>query len=131
MCIFIFRDKFEVTPQSVPYLAALVSVSEEVRSRCHLKHRNPPTIPESASSDSISVDLAQHQQPVTPPAPPPVAPPPQPPPPPQQQAPPPQQQTTPTTRRQKSWDLLDQNAMAQARLQKQGHMTQVQVSTEV
>merc|ERR550532_1072350 len=33
------RDKFEVTPQSVPYLAALVSVSEEVRSRCHLKHR--------------------------------------------------------------------------------------------
>ncbi|KAL1471829.1 hypothetical protein MTO96_039693, partial [Rhipicephalus appendiculatus] len=33
------RDKFEVTPESVAYLAALVSVSEEVRSRCHLKHR--------------------------------------------------------------------------------------------
>ncbi|KAG1714683.1 Neurofibromin [Nymphon striatum] len=32
------RDKFEVTPESVPYLAALVSVSEEVRSRCHLRH---------------------------------------------------------------------------------------------
>ncbi|KAL3223243.1 hypothetical protein MRX96_027658 [Rhipicephalus microplus] len=33
------EDKFEVTPESVAYLAALVSVSEEVRSRCHLKHR--------------------------------------------------------------------------------------------
>ena len=27
------KDKFEVTPQNVAYLAALVSVSEEVRSR--------------------------------------------------------------------------------------------------
>ncbi|XP_073994395.1 neurofibromin 1 isoform X2 [Rhodnius prolixus] len=32
------RDKFEVTPESVAYLAALVAVSEEVRSRCHIKH---------------------------------------------------------------------------------------------
>ncbi|KAK9498098.1 hypothetical protein O3M35_003980 [Rhynocoris fuscipes] len=32
------RDKFEVTPESVAYLAALVAVSEEVRSRCHVKH---------------------------------------------------------------------------------------------
>ncbi|KAK2156732.1 hypothetical protein LSH36_206g01021 [Paralvinella palmiformis] len=54
------RDKFEVTPQSVPYLAALVSVSEEVRSRCHLKHRFSCSIPESASSDSISAELASH-----------------------------------------------------------------------
>ncbi|KAF6216642.1 hypothetical protein GE061_000988 [Apolygus lucorum] len=34
------RDKFEVTAESVAYLAALVSVSEEVRSRCHVKHTN-------------------------------------------------------------------------------------------
>uniref|UniRef100_A0A8C5N5E9 Neurofibromin n=1 Tax=Leptobrachium leishanense TaxID=445787 RepID=A0A8C5N5E9_9ANUR len=32
-------DKFEVNNQSVPYLAALLTVSEEVRSRCSLKHR--------------------------------------------------------------------------------------------
>jgi neurofibromin 1 len=34
------RDKFQVTQTSVPYLAALVSVSEEVRCRCHLKYQN-------------------------------------------------------------------------------------------
>lgn len=34
------RDKFQVTATSVPYLAALVSVSEEVRCRCHLKYNN-------------------------------------------------------------------------------------------
>ena len=56
-------DKFEVTPQSVPYLAALVSVSEEVRSRCHLKHRLAQTISESTSSDSISNDLAAQHSP--------------------------------------------------------------------
>ncbi|XP_062328216.1 neurofibromin isoform X4 [Osmerus eperlanus] len=32
-------DKFEVNTQSVAYLAALLTVSEEVRSRCNLKHR--------------------------------------------------------------------------------------------
>merc|ERR1711962_826436 len=30
------RDKFEVTPDNVAYLSALVSVSEEVRLRCHV-----------------------------------------------------------------------------------------------
>jgi len=35
------RDKFEVTPDSVAYLTALVAVSEEVRSRCHVKHALP------------------------------------------------------------------------------------------
>jgi neurofibromin 1 len=33
------RDRFEVTAESVPYLAALLPVSEEVRSRCRLKHQ--------------------------------------------------------------------------------------------
>ncbi|XP_037955193.1 neurofibromin isoform X2 [Teleopsis dalmanni] len=35
------RDKFEVTPESVAYLTALVAVSDEVRSRCHVKHVLP------------------------------------------------------------------------------------------
>ena len=34
------RDKFQVTLTSVPYLTALISVSEEVRCRCHLKYLN-------------------------------------------------------------------------------------------
>ena len=38
-------------------VAALVSVSEEVRSRCHLKHRFCMHISESASNDSISGEL--------------------------------------------------------------------------
>lgn len=33
-------DKFQVTQTSAPYLAALVSVSEEVRCRCHLRYHN-------------------------------------------------------------------------------------------
>lgn len=33
------RDKFEVTKNNVAYLAALMPVSDEVQSRCHLKHR--------------------------------------------------------------------------------------------
>ncbi|CAN7986429.1 unnamed protein product [Ixodes pacificus] len=62
------RDKFEVSPESVAYLAALVSVSEEVRSRCHLKHRvatrvasevlarTPPSpVPPSSSASTGSV----------------------------------------------------------------------------
>ena len=51
------RDKFEVTPESVAYLAALVSVSEEVRSRCHVKHSFSRILPESLSVDSFPVDL--------------------------------------------------------------------------
>lgn len=36
------RDKFEVTPDNVAYLTALVAISEEVRLRCHVKHALPP-----------------------------------------------------------------------------------------
>ncbi|XP_007573458.1 neurofibromin isoform X2 [Poecilia formosa] len=39
-------DKFEVNTQSVAYLAALLTVSEEVRSRCSLKHRKSLLISE-------------------------------------------------------------------------------------
>ncbi|KAK7488237.1 hypothetical protein BaRGS_00020544 [Batillaria attramentaria] len=53
------RDKFEVTTETVAYLAALVSVSEEVRSRCHLKHRTAQyIIADSPSSESLSSELA-------------------------------------------------------------------------
>lgn len=33
------RDKFEVNLESAPYLSALISVSEEVQSRVHLRHK--------------------------------------------------------------------------------------------
>ncbi|KAJ8312996.1 hypothetical protein KUTeg_010369 [Tegillarca granosa] len=152
------RDKFEVTPQTVPYLAALVSVSEEVRSRCHLKHRTSQyMMTESPSSDSLNSELAQGQQSTptatttsctlttsvtapnvqtmtSPAAPGPPIPVPSP-----QTTPPPPQSTTPSSvppvntpipRRQKSWDLLDQNAMTAAcRMQKNTHLTQTQKSS--
>ncbi|XP_069683037.1 neurofibromin isoform X4 [Periplaneta americana] len=134
------RDKFEVTPESVAYLAALVSVSEEVRSRCHVKHSLARMIPESGSSENFSVDnhLGLLPHPPVPPAN--VSP-----------AmnvisnPSPSQRSegnngqsnqpcqqhasgggTPTNRRQKSWDLLDQTAIAQARQQKQHPQQQTQ-----
>ncbi|CAD5126032.1 DgyrCDS14209 [Dimorphilus gyrociliatus] len=104
------RDRFEVTPQSVPYLAALVSVSEEVRSRCHLKHR-VCHMSESTSSDSMSADIhpspsASPQGQLSPSAPP---------------------QGSPTTSstctpRQKSWDMFDQN-IVQAATQRGIHKT--------
>ncbi|XP_054264930.1 neurofibromin isoform X3 [Macrosteles quadrilineatus] len=82
------RDKFEVTPESVAYLAALVPVSEEVRNRCHVKHTmsrldvhlNPQVVVAMAGSKCEAMS---------------------------------------TGRRQKSWDLLDQSAIAQARQHKQ------------
>ncbi|XP_031429635.1 neurofibromin isoform X2 [Clupea harengus] len=52
-------DKFEVNTQSVAYLAALLTVSEEVRSRCSLKHRKSLLIAdvtmENVSMDTFSV----------------------------------------------------------------------------
>ncbi|XP_048119775.1 neurofibromin isoform X1 [Alosa alosa] len=52
-------DRFEVNTQSVAYLAALLTVSEEVRSRCSLKHRKSLLIAdvtmESVSMDTFSV----------------------------------------------------------------------------
>lgn len=45
------RDKFEVTSDSVAYLTALVACSDEVRSRCHVKHTlpNPGEMSENAN----------------------------------------------------------------------------------
>ena len=58
------RDKFEVTSDSVAYLTALVAVSEEVRSRCHVKHTLPrwpveSNICENDGNSSQAVSLNQ------------------------------------------------------------------------
>ncbi|RWS29482.1 neurofibromin-like protein, partial [Leptotrombidium deliense] len=53
------RDKFEVTPDNVAYLAALIPVSEEVQSRCHLKHRVTRVVSESPSTKNFPSDLQQ------------------------------------------------------------------------
>ncbi|XP_057319291.1 neurofibromin [Microplitis mediator] len=91
------RDKFEVTPESVAYLAALVSVSEEVRSRCHVRHSLGRNISESSSTDFIDVLVTNGPD-----------------------APAGSNlSVNPSNRKQKSWDLLDQTAITQARQQKQ------------
>lgn len=58
------RDKFEVTSESVAYLTALVAVSEEVRSRCHVKHTLPKWPAESMNAPDMSdaSSAATHQQ---------------------------------------------------------------------
>lgn len=52
------RDKFEVTPDSVAYLTALVAVSEEVRSRCHVKHTLPRWPAENSNEVSDTTNPA-------------------------------------------------------------------------
>ncbi|EFX74727.1 hypothetical protein DAPPUDRAFT_307021 [Daphnia pulex] len=95
------RDKFEVTPQSVAYLAALVSVSEEVRGRCHarqprLRSNNSSGSGSGSGSGSVSVDS----------------------------------DSPPSGRRQTSWDLLDQNAISQAKQQQQKQQNQSQLQNQ-
>ncbi|KAK0170129.1 hypothetical protein PV328_010729 [Microctonus aethiopoides] len=87
------KDKFEVTPESVAYLAALVSVSEEVRSRCHVRHSLCRNTSESNSTEFLDtlVSNGPDTSIVT---------------------------VNPSNRKQKSWDLLDQTAIIQARQQK-------------
>ncbi|EFN88549.1 Neurofibromin [Harpegnathos saltator] len=92
------RDKFEVTPVSVPYLAALVSVSEEVRTRCHIRHSFTSDNRSHDSSGSAEILDSLRSTDIN-------------------GAP------NLTSRRQKTWDLLDQSALTQARKQKQ-HSTQ-------
>jgi hypothetical protein len=59
------HDKFKVTPTSIPYLAALVSVVEEIRTRCPVKNRsnfippattttNPSNVPSSSNVNTLS-----------------------------------------------------------------------------
>lgn len=83
--------------------SALVGVSEEVKSRCHIKHALPRAMSDSVSQENFPCENAQGsntQQPsVT--------------------------AQSNVSRRQKSWDLLDQSALAQARI-KQPASTQAQ-----
>ncbi|KAF7274462.1 hypothetical protein GWI33_012883 [Rhynchophorus ferrugineus] len=101
------RDKFEVTPDSVAYLTALIGYSEEVRSRCHVKHSLPRYMTDSLSQENFLIE--PNAQPST------------------------SQQSVPSTssnvfssnsaRRQKSCDLLDQSVLAQARQNKPPNST--------
>ncbi|KAJ8930048.1 hypothetical protein NQ314_017213 [Rhamnusium bicolor] len=104
------RDKFEVTPDSVAYLTALVGFSEEVRSRCHIKHSLPRYMADSISQENFIIDnvtnpnAPQHGSALA------------------------GSSSSNVNRRQKSWDLLDQSALAQAR-HKQPATTQHQVGS--
>ena len=53
------HDKFKVTRTSVPYLAALVSVVEEVRTRCPVKHR-PVLVSTSSNTNSLNATSNMH-----------------------------------------------------------------------
>lgn len=103
---------------------ALIPVSEEVRSRCHLKHSASRATSECGSVDNVHMGVqlnavgipTSSTSPATSPSASPH----------RGHSPSGRQlsgSSTPVNRRQKSWDLLDQTAIAQARLQKQ---TQVQ-----
>lgn len=78
------------------FFLALVGVSEEVRSRCHVKHSLPRNISESISQENFEQQNSNSTN-----------------------------STSGPNRRQKSWDLLDQNAIAQARQHKQPSAHQV------
>lgn len=51
------RDKFEVTQDNIAYMTVLVSVSEEVRSRCHLQFSVERVLSKASSVESFAVDL--------------------------------------------------------------------------
>ncbi|CAH1153410.1 unnamed protein product [Phaedon cochleariae] len=100
------RDKFEVTPDSVAYLTALVGFSEEVKSRCHIKHSLPRYLPDSISQefvmDNVISNASSHHGTISGTS-----------------------TSSNVNRRQKSWDLLDQSALTQARYKQapQAHQT--------
>lgn len=82
------------------YFAALVGVSEEVRNRCHVKHLIPrytsdTMAQENFINENISNSNQQSSNSVV------------------------SSSNSGVNRRQKSWDLLDQSAIAQARQHKQ------------
>ncbi|GAA55963.1 neurofibromin 1, partial [Clonorchis sinensis] len=58
------RDKYQVTKDSVAYLAALLPVSDEVRKRCRLKFRVPGTL--AGPGEHQSPGLHAHGQPNSP-----------------------------------------------------------------
>ena len=52
-----------MTPTSIPYLAALVSVVEEVRTRCPVKHRSVLMSSSTSSSSSSSSTTSSNSNP--------------------------------------------------------------------
>jgi hypothetical protein len=48
------HDKFKVTPTSIPYLAALVSVVEEIRTRCPVKNRSNFIPPATSTTTTVN-----------------------------------------------------------------------------
>ncbi|XP_075988652.1 neurofibromin 1 isoform X15 [Anticarsia gemmatalis] len=87
----IHRDKFHVTRDTVAYLTALVCVSEEVRSRCHVKHSLPKWLPDNC--DHYCPTAEHHQSSIL------IQ---------------PAGHGSCHGRRQKSWDVLDQVAISSA-----------------
>nr|XP_037875143.1 neurofibromin isoform X8 [Bombyx mori] len=81
-------DKFLVTADTVAYLTASVCVSEEVRSRCHVKHSLPKWLPDNCDHYCPGAEHV-HDSSMSVPAPPGRA-----------------------GRRQRSWDVLDQATCA-------------------
>ncbi|XP_077293081.1 neurofibromin 1 [Arctopsyche grandis] len=55
------HDKFHVTRETIAYLTALVCVSEEVRSRCHVKHSLPRWLPDSVTDQGLLPDNQANQ----------------------------------------------------------------------
>ncbi|XP_047513398.1 neurofibromin isoform X4 [Pieris napi] len=53
------RDKFKATQHTVAYLTALVCVSEEVRSRCPVKHSLPQWLPDNCDHYCPAADHCQ------------------------------------------------------------------------
>ncbi|KAL0809300.1 hypothetical protein ABMA28_011514 [Loxostege sticticalis] len=89
-------DKFHVAADTVAYLTALVCVSEEVRSRCHVKHSLPKWLPDNCDHYCPTADHYQYfsqssmlMQPAS-------------------------SSHSVCSRRQKSWDVLDQVAISSA-----------------
>ncbi|XP_047542622.1 neurofibromin isoform X1 [Vanessa atalanta] len=80
------RDKFQLTTRTVAYLTALVCVSEEVRSRCHVKHSLPKWLPDNCDHYCPAVEHHQSSMLIQPQS----------------------SHSSCHGRRQKSWDVLDQ-----------------------
>ncbi|XP_045770385.1 neurofibromin [Maniola jurtina] len=84
------RDKFQLTTRTVAYLTALVCVSEEVRSRCHVKHSLPKWLPDDCDHYCPAVEHHQSSMLIHPQS----------------------SHSSCQGRRQKSWDILDQAALS-------------------
>ncbi|KAM3956254.1 LOW QUALITY PROTEIN: neurofibromin 1 [Aphomia sociella] len=86
------RDKFRLTRDTVAYLTALVCVSEEVRSRCHVKYSLPKWLPDNCDHYCPTAEHHQSSMLIQPSS----------------------SHSVCQSRRQKSWDILDQAAISSA-----------------